>query len=317
MRQGPYIVCLEGGGSRCQAVLLNTKADILAKSQSSDVNTNFVSVEAAQSAALTAVRDAVEAAGVSGSQVAHFASALVASRFGFGPELFSGVIPNARYHIYSERDVVFARAGLYSPHGVAIVAATGATAWARRADNGREFTAGGWGALLGDEGSAYAVGLRMLRAATRLYEGRITTPSRIVEALCERFGLDVSTFRGGLCDVAYQKPLTRPEIAGLAPIATRLAYEGDTVALQIVQRVAADLADLALFTASSLFSQEESFDVAIAGGLMNAGSLILDPLAKRLATTFPQARLTVGQEEPAVALGLLLLHDLHFSNGGR
>lgn len=314
MQQGPYIVCLEGGGSRCQAVLLDTAANVLAKSQSSDVNTNFVSVEAAQSAALTAVEDAVKAADVSGLQVAHFASALVASRF--GPELFSSVIPNARYHTYSERDVVFARAGLYAPHGVAIVAATGATVWAQRADDGREFTAGGWGSLLGDEGSAYAVGLRMLRAATRLYEGRIATPSRIVDALCERFNLDASTFRGGLCDVAYQKPLTRPEIAGLAPIATRLAHEGDVVALQIVQRVAADLADLALFAASRLFSQEESFDVAIAGGLVNAGTLILDPLTQRLGTTFPHARLTIGCEEPAIALGHLLLHDLHFLNGG-
>ncbi len=51
MQRGPYIVCLEGGGSRCQAVLLDTAASILAKSQSSDVNTNFVSVRAAQSAA--------------------------------------------------------------------------------------------------------------------------------------------------------------------------------------------------------------------------------------------------------------------------
>ncbi len=314
MQRGPYIVSSRGGGSRCQAVLLDTAASILAKSQSSDVNTNFVSVRAAQSAALTAVRDAVKIAGVPGLQVAHFASALVVSRF--GPELFSGVIPNARYHTYSERDVVFARAGLYAPHGVAIVAATGATVWAKRADDGREFTAGGWGALLGDEGSAYAVGLRMLRAATRLYEGRIATPSRIVDALCKRFDLDASTFRGGLCDVAYQKPLTRPEIAGLAPIATKLAQEGDVVALQIVQRVATDLADLALFAASRLFSRDESFDVAIAGGLVNAGALILDPLRQRLATTFPHARLTIGQEEPAVALGHLLLYDLHFLNGG-
>ncbi|MBN1248725.1 MAG: hypothetical protein JXC32_13785, partial [Anaerolineae bacterium] len=174
MNRSSYLICLEGGGTRCQAVLMDTTGAVLATSQSSGVNTNFVSLQAAHAAALSAVTQVLETAGVQGDDVAHFASALVVTRF--GPELFGAVIPDAQYHTYTERDVIFARAGLYVPHGVAVVAATGATAWAVRADDGRQTTAGGWGSLLGDEGSAYAVGLRMLRAATRLYEGRITSP---------------------------------------------------------------------------------------------------------------------------------------------
>jgi N-acetylglucosamine kinase-like BadF-type ATPase len=308
------MVCLEGGGTRCQAALFDIAGAVLATSQSTDVNTNFVSLQAAQAAALTAVRQVLDVAGVTGECVTHFAAALVASRF--GPELFGSVIPNAHYHTYTERDVIFARAGLYAPHGVAVVAATGATAWAKRADDGREAAAGGWGSLLGDEGSAYAVGLRMLRAATRLYEGRMAASSRIVEALCERFRLDHATFREGLCDVAYQKPITRAEIAGLAPIATRLAQEDDAVARQIVRRVASDLADLTVFTAERLFTPHEAFDVAAAGGLFNAGALVSAPLAQRLAEAFPYARLVLGTEEPAIALGHLLIHEGHLQQRG-
>ena len=314
MGQQSYVVCLEGGGTRCQAALFDMAGSVLATSQSTDVNTNFVALKAAQTAALTAVTQVLDLAGVAGKRVTHFATALVASRF--GPELFGSVIPNARYRSYTERDVIFARAGLYAPHGVAVVAATGATAWAKRADDGRETAAGGWGSLLGDEGSAYAVGVRMLRTATHLYEGRMTTPSRIVEALCEHFGLDRATFRSGLCDVAYQKPLSRAEIAGLAPIATRLAQEDDAVARQIVQRVASDLADLTLFTAQCLFSPQEAFDVAAAGGLFNAGALISGPLAQRLAETYPHARLVLGKEEPAIALGHLLIYEGHTHQRG-
>ena len=307
MTHTSYVICLEGGGTRCQAALLDMTGRVLGTSQSTDVNTNFTSLQAAHTAALTAVTQVLERTGVPGERVTEFASALVVTRF--GPELFGAVIPSARYHTYTERDVIFARAGLYAPHGVAVVAATGATAWARRADDGREMTAGGWGSLLGDEGSAYAVGLRMLRVATRLYEGRIATPSRIVEVLCDRFNLDVATFRSGLCNVAYQKPLTRAEIAGLAPLGTQLAQEGDPVALQIVERVTSDLADLTLFAARELFAPHELFDVAAAGGLFNAGALVVEPLATRLAEAFPGARLLVGTEEPAIALGHLVLHD--------
>lgn len=308
-----FLVCLEGGGTRCQAALLDMTGRVLATSQSTSVNTNFVSLQAAHAAALSAVTQVLGAAAVPGERVTHFASALVVTRF--GPELFGAVIPNAQYLTYTERDVIFARSGLYLPHGVAVVAATGATAWAVRADDGREVVAGGWGSLLGDEGSAYDVGLRMLRAATRLFEGRINAPSRIVEALCERFGLDHSTFRSGLCDVAYQKPLTRAEIGGLAPITTQLAREGDAVALEIVERVALDLADLTLFAAQRLFAPQETFDVAAAGGLFNAGALIVEALAQRLSGAFPRARLVIGVEEPAIALGHLVLHDKRTSQG--
>ena len=145
--------------------------------------------------------------------------------------------------------------------------------------------------------------------ATKVYEGRILTPSRVVEALCQRFDLDEATFRSGLCDVAYQKPLSRADIAGLAPIGTRLAEQGDPVALQIVQQVASDLAGLALFAAQHLFGSQEAFDVVAAGGLLNAGALVLDPLTHRLAEAFPLSRLLIGREVPAVALGRLVLYD--------
>jgi glucosamine kinase len=305
--EGQALLCLEGGGTRCQAALLDSTGRVLGTSESTDVNTNFVSPEAARAAILSAVDQVLAITGVDRRHVSHFASALVATQA--GRELLGSRLPNACFHVYSERDVVFARAGLYRPHGVALVAATGATAWGHRSDDGRESMCGGWGSLLGDEGSGYAAGHRLLRAATRLFEGRITTPSRVVEALCERFGLELATFRSGLCDVAYQPPLSRAEIAGLAPLATGLAAEGDEVALQIVQKVAADLAGLALHVAHGLFEPEEAFDVAAAGGLFNAGTLILDPLKQRLAEAFPGARLRLATEEPAVALGHLVLHD--------
>ena len=306
--QRRMLLCLEGGGTRCQAALLDMAGTVLGTSQSTDVNTNFVSQQAAQTAIKTAVEEVLAASGVAGDQVSHFASALVGTRV--GSELLDALLPNARYHACNERDVVFARAGFYEPHGVAVVAATGATAWGVRSDDGRQFSCGGWGSLLGDEGSAFAAGLRLLRVATRLYEGRIVTPSRVVPELCRHFGLTLENFRSGLCDVAYQPPMTRAEVAGLAPLATRLAADGDKVALQIVQRVAADLAELVLHATTHLFEADERFDVAAAGGLFSAGALVVDPLKSRLTEAFPRARLRLGTEEPAIALGRLVLHDV-------
>ncbi len=303
-----YILSLEGGGTRSQAALLDMAGNPLHIRASTDVNTNFVAYDEARAAVLRAVSGVLDAAGISGDNVVHFVSALIGPQF--GAEVFGALIPNATYHYYGERDVVFARAGIYRPHGVAVVAATGATVFGIRADDGHQMSVGGWGTLLGDEGSAYAAGLLGLRAAVRAYEGRLDAPTGLVEAVCAHFKLPLATFQRDLVHLAYQKPLSRAEIAGFAAVVARLADSGDVAAARIMSKVAADLTALMLHVTRKLFVPTEPFDVAAAGGLLNAGELIIAPLRQTLACEFPHARFIIGVEEPAVALGCLLLHKM-------
>jgi N-acetylglucosamine kinase-like BadF-type ATPase len=306
LERDTYLLCLEGGGTRSQAALLDAGGTPLHISQSTDVNTNFVSLEASRAAVVQAVQSVLEATGVPGERVTRCVSALVGPRF--GAEVFGTVTPNATYHYYTERDVIFARAGIYQPHGVAVVAATGATAWGVRSDNGRTVSMGGWGTVLGDDGSAYALGVAALRMAARVHDGRVSMPTRLVEALQTHFGLDADSYRAGMYNIAYWNPISRAEIAGLAVLVTRLAAGGDPVALQITQATAADLALLALDTARALFDPQETFCVAAAGGLLNAGDLVLRPLKEGFAREYAYATLTLGREEPAIALGRLALY---------
>jgi N-acetylglucosamine kinase-like BadF-type ATPase len=302
------LIALEGGGTRSQAVLLDRAGSVLGIAEAGDVNTNFTSFEQAQQAVVSAVAAVLAAAGADGAQAADFALALVGPQF--GAETFARLCPNARYHYYNERDVVFARAGFYRPHGVAVVAATGATSWGVRVDDGRKMAVGGWGSLLGDEGSAYAAGLLGLRAAARAYEGRLDLPTRLVDGLCAHLGLTPDSFHSELVRLAYAKPLSRAEIAGMAQVVTRLAAEGDPAAARITAKVAQDLANLALHVACSLFTPAETFAVAGAGGLFNAGEMIAGPLREQLAVEFPASQFVIGTAAPALALGRLALRDI-------
>jgi N-acetylglucosamine kinase-like BadF-type ATPase len=302
-----FLIALEGGGTRCQAALFNRAGRLLATAAAGAVNTNFVSVPEAEQAAHTAVSGVLAAAQAPPAAVRWLVTALVAADF--GAAAFAALCPHAAWRAYGELPVVFARAGLYQPHGVALVAGTGSTAWAVRADDGREAVLGGWGALLGDEGSAYALGLLGLRAAVRAVEGR-AAPTRLVAALGAHFQLDPAGWRATLIERAYHPPLSRTQVAQLAPLVTALAADGDALARDLTLQAAADLADLALHAARRLFSPGEAFPVVVAGGLTNAGDLLLGPLANRLRAEFPQAALHVGREAPAVALGRLALTDL-------
>lgn len=171
---------------------MTLEGQVLQIIKAGDVNTNFTPFEQSQRAVLRAVEEVLSAAGVPGDQVLYFVSALVGAHY--GPETFGRLCPNAQHRSYGERDVVFARAGIYRPHGVALVAATGATAFGVRADDGRQLSLGGWGALLGDEGSAYHLGWLGLRAAVLAFEKR-GEPTRLVDALCGHFHLSMPNFQ--------------------------------------------------------------------------------------------------------------------------
>jgi N-acetylglucosamine kinase-like BadF-type ATPase len=307
-----YLLALEGGGTRCQAVILDHLGRVVHETQAGAVNTNFVSMQEAKQAVLEAVLGVLEASQVGGGSVDLFASALVGPRF--DKEFFGEWFPQAQFVFYNERDVVFARAGCYLPHGVGVVAATGATAWAVRQDDGRQIALGGLGALLGDEGSAYSIGLLGLRAAARAFEGRLDVPTNLVESLAEQLNLGKDTFNKDLVRLVYGKPFSRRDVAGLAPLVTRLAQECDPAAVRIVAKVAEDLKNLAVHAARRLFSPEEAFDLVIAGGVVNAGELVLAPLRSAFQEEFAHARMLIGSEDPAVALGRLAL--FHHNRSG-
>ena len=272
------------------------------------VNTNFVPKEQAERVVWALVNGVLHASGKCGEDISHFATSLVGARF--GEETFGGLCPGAIFHNYSEMRVVFARAGIYRPHGVGLVAATGATAWGVRGDDEREVMLGGWGSLLGDEGSAYAMGLMGLRAAVHAFEHRAPAPTSLVEAVCRHFNISPVRFREELVPLVYQTPLGRAEIAEVAPLVSRLADQGDPMAKLITAKIAADLAGLVLSAAGRLFTVSETFDVVMAGGLVSAGAVIMKPLQQKLTEAYPKMVFKTGSEVPAVALGRLLLYDL-------
>ncbi|MCA9069199.1 MAG: hypothetical protein KDA84_09765, partial [Planctomycetaceae bacterium] len=79
-------------------------------------------------------------------------------------------------------------AGTPEGWGIALIAGTGSIAFGQTVD-GRVARTGGWGYLLGDEGSAYALALAGLRAAVRSADGRDPT-NQLLPAFLTRLELD-------------------------------------------------------------------------------------------------------------------------------
>ena len=124
--------------------------------------------------------------------------------------------------------------------GILILSGTGSMAWARDAA-GKSYRVGGWGDVIGDEGSSHWIGKRVLETISQSIDGRIPRTG-LVHAVLAALGIDPAHAQDGL--EAWVGHLTnpRPQIAALAPLATELATQGDIAATVIVESAANELA---------------------------------------------------------------------------
>jgi N-acetylglucosamine kinase-like BadF-type ATPase len=186
--------------------------------------------------------------------------------------LIADLVPGARVSVVHDARLVLAAEGLDA--GVALIAGTGSVAWGRRAD-GAEARAGGWGHLLGDEGSGYHVALDAVRhALARMDSGE--PADRLTDAIVARCGL---TDRTELIDFVYANQDKR-YWAERAGVVAELAADGDPAAGAVLAAAADALAALA---ARVLGRLDLPGPVVLGGGFAVHQPLLQRAVRERLA----------------------------------
>ncbi len=118
--------------------------------------------------------------------------------------------------------------------GVLVIAGTGSHV-VGRCSNGARMTAGGWGPMLGDEGSGYWIGLEAIRSGLRARDrGVPTCLLRDISAYWELDGVNA------LVAKANQRP--RPDFSKLAGVVAECAEKGDALARSVLERAGEELA---------------------------------------------------------------------------
>lgn len=193
-------------------------------------------------------------------------------------------------------------AGAPGSPGVVVASGTGSIVYGRDA-SGHAARSGGWGHLLADEGSGFAIGREALRAVVRAGDRRGPATSLTGRVLAH-YGVDRpqdvprEVYSGGV------KPAA---IAMLALAVQEAADDGDAVAAKIIDDAAADLAPLAQTVVERLDLPEGP--IVLAGGTFRSVSRMTTAMRAALNVRVPDAAVRVLEAEPvegAVHLALAL-----------
>lgn len=153
-------------------------------------------------------------------------------------DLISPHVPGARITVVHDSRLLLAAGGAST--GVAVIAGTGSAAWGRNAA-GEEARAGGWGYLLGDEGSGYWLGREAVRHSLRRMNQGLE-PDTLSRALLNSCGVEEP---GKLIALFHSPETGRRYWAQKARLVVEAADAGDETSSRLVDQAGRDLADLA------------------------------------------------------------------------
>src|SRR5687768_4774921 len=197
------------------------------------------------------------------------------------------------------------QAGVGNAAGIVIVSGTGSIAYGRN-DEGEASRAGGWGYVLGDEGSGYWIGRLALRAVVRHADGRGRVTS-LTPRLLAHFGVARAT---ELIHKIYHEDLGPRSIAAVAKYVQHARDEGDMVANGILNRAADELMTAATAVMARLDLGHRDFTFVLAGGMFHALPWLCDQMQLLLPTLAPQSKVMRLDQEPALGAVRLALAEL-------
>jgi N-acetylglucosamine kinase-like BadF-type ATPase len=321
----PAVLAIDGGNSKTDVALVAEDGTLLASARGPGINAHEVGVDqtvlildaVVKQAAAQLDRRPSGPSGLSGPLARHTVACLANADL---PEEEAEHAAAVQAQGWSESATVvndtFAilRSGLPDTvegpgahWGVAVVCGAGINA-VGVAPDGRVFRYLALGTISGDWGGGGGLGLEVLWHAIRAEDGR-GPETALAGYLTSHFGVErVEDVTIGI----HKGKIPDDDLLSLAPILLRASDEGDTVAQQVVERLAGEIAIMAITAMCRLDLTGLATPVVLGGGVITARNpLLISGITRRLAEAAPAAEVRVIDVPPVAGAALLGLDHVH------
>ncbi|MBX3399195.1 MAG: N-acetylmuramic acid 6-phosphate etherase [Gemmataceae bacterium] len=304
------VLGIDGGGTSTRTLLASAATgEILGRAEAGPSNIQSVGVETALRALDDSIDHAFAAANLPRASVGAIGLGLAGVDRQEGLDIIHGWAERRsvaeRVRVANDATLLLA-AGTPDGWGLAVIAGTGSIAFVQTPD-GKVGRCGGWGYTLGDEGSAYVIAHRALRAACRAHD-RVEPHTVLLERFVERMNVSSPP---ELIPAVYRGPWDRAAIAGLAPLVLDAAEAGDAVACRIVEDEVEQFARTAYGAIVNHDLPKAGVPVALAGGLLLNSDLYRELFLNRLGKLGFVPGIVTPVHEPAVGAVVLARRSLN------
>jgi N-acetylglucosamine kinase len=290
-----YFLGVDGGASKTAALVIDESGKSLGNGAAGPSNHLRVGIETAARNIERAVNKALVAADVASREI-HWAYCGIAGADhpAHRQEVVDSLsifFPRGNFTVDNDARIALTGAIGFGA-GVVVIAGTGSVAYGRSAD-GAEARAGGWGPIIGDEGSGYGIARAGLAAILRAHDGR-GPATKMTESLKERYDMKPED----LPPYVYALTTQTDDIARFGKLVIEAAQDGDATAMEILDRAGRELASAVLSVARRLKLGKGAFPVAYVGGAFRAGDVLLEPMRAAILAEAPEAQIAPPRHTP-------------------
>lgn len=283
-----YYLGIDGGGTRTTAAVSDENGNIITKATGKTINFYAVGMDASRKN----LKETVDALGIDCFEAAFIGCSALDDEADEATirALCDGIIDAKKTGMNSDVYVALKSA---SGNCVA-VCGTGSMAVGEKAD-GSIAVKGGWGHIIGDEGSAYSIAVNALKNCCIMCDKNERTP--LLENAESYFG--VNDFRKAI-DIIYSYETAKDFIAGFAAKVGKLANEGCEISKSIVTSEAKAYAQTVIALISEL---EECTVLSLYGGVFQNNPMFRAEFEKEIQAAYPETKteiLDVPPEEGAL-----------------
>ncbi|WP_416147279.1 N-acetylglucosamine kinase [Salipaludibacillus sp. HK11] len=277
-----YFIGIDGGGTKTKGVIADESGKILSEATVGSTNPNSVNfgmvrneinmllnqLKTKSEIDITKIR--IVYAGISGAEHPSTKRELhhvIASLF---IEKVEVIINNdAITALYS---------GTLGKPGIVQIAGTGSITYGMNQDEVID-RVGGWGYLVGERGSGYALGSDALEVAFLAHDG-LNGETKLTDLIQNHFKVDTLS---DIIPSIYHSGNSKETIAGLAKLVIEAADDGDLEAEKIIYTNATYMGKSISSLINKLFhSQDQKIPVVLTGGLFNRLDLFRETIEKEI-----------------------------------
>lgn len=299
------ILGVDSGGTKTETVIVDLECNLLGTGRGGPGNYHHVGAEGARGNIRETIDEAMADAGVEPEDVPYGGFGVSALDTEKDYEVISDFLNDIGYpkKKYIVNDVVISHYAVNGGRpGVTLVAGTGSIAYGTNQD-GESCRVGGWGWLIGDEGSGSYVAIRGLQEASKAWDGR-GKDTVLTDLASEHFDLD---FPREVVSKTQDSDL--PEsIASFSFCVTEAAARGDEVAMKIIDEGCGELAELAA-TAVERLGLKSPVRIGIVGGF-GTDDLVFEKFEEKVGNEIPGVEVLEPVGNPVVGAVALVMEKI-------
>lgn len=273
-----FYIGIDSGGTNCRVSIFKDNDDKMLSGVFSSVHYSAVGAKSFSAHTADIIKDFLNSKGLFLTECIGICAGVAGARLKSNKdEIRKHLSEELSFsNIIIESDTAIAFEDVFgSDDGLILICGTGSVLFGRL--NSEFVRLGGWGKLLGDDGSSYFIGLNFLKSLVKQFDKNNDSFETEIH-LNKLYSLN----RDNIIDKVYHK---KYDVASLAPFVVEQAGKGDSICREVVEKEIDGVYDL-FETFKSKYGMNNNYKVAFTGTLIESDNYFSRLLKERLGKNF-------------------------------